>query len=95
MKLTIEGPTGPILECGGLNVLTPQTEGERALAFGVLTRALELLIGITPPSLSVAREAATDEHCEESGQYRSVQSSGNVVPLAGRRAFPTRATTTE
>jgi hypothetical protein len=85
MRLTIEGPTGTILECGGLNVLCPSNDGERALAFGVLTRALAMLSGITQQESSGATEAETDAHCVATAQCLDGHTSGVVVLLSTRR----------
>ena len=95
VRLTVEGPTGVLLQCGGLNVLTPTSEGERAMAFDLLTRALATLAGISPSCEAYATEAVTGARSEESEPHSDHHTSGNVVPLRGRRVGTTLHATPE
>lgn len=93
VKLKITGPTGVLLECGGLDASLCTAEGERMMAFNMLTHALALLAGVTPPLASDAMEAETGERFASSEQCPSDRSSGNVVHLAERRGGQAPAST--
>lgn len=96
MRVTIEGPTGVLLDTGdGENALVPHGENERAQAFAALMGALALLSGITQPASSSATAGGTDARSQGTARCPSAHTSGVVVRLSEQPARPARSSTLE
>lgn len=80
MKLTIDGPSGPILVYGSSDNVIPQTAGEREIAFNILSRSLAMLAGI---GNTVENDMQSLVECENE-RGRQAASSGVILPF-GRR----------
>jgi hypothetical protein len=80
MRLTIDGPDGPILVFGGADNIVPKTAGEREIAFNILSRSLAMLAGIGD---TVENDMQSLVECQ-SERGEETASSSVVLPFARR-----------
>lgn len=88
IEISISRGGAAIFSISGGNALAPLAEAERAVVFQALVEALSLISGITPISLSAAKEVVKYGLFEASEQCPTGRRSGVVVPLKARRGSP-------
>lgn len=83
MLLTITGANGVLLESGGQNSIIPLADGEREIAFEMLTSALAALAGVNPSASLCATEGCREAVATKPEQDQADHTRGVVVPLRG------------